>query len=110
MKTLTTEQLEHWREQRASFSLINVLPRAQYKKAHIPGSVNIPLEGEDFAERVEQAVGGSDKKVVVYCASSECNASEKAAQALDQAGFTSVYDYEGGTKAWQEADQEIIGV
>ena len=51
---------------------------------------------------VEQEAGGKDKSVVVYCASSHCNSSEKAAKKLEEAGFTAVSRYTGGAAAWQE--------
>ncbi len=35
--------------------------------------------------------------------SHSCKSSTQAAQKLEAAGFSNVYDYEGGAKAWQEA-------
>ena len=60
------------------------------------------LRFSDFASRVEQEAGGKNKPVVVYCASSHCNSSEKAAEKLEVAGFTAVSRYTGGAAAWQE--------
>jgi hydroxymethylpyrimidine pyrophosphatase-like HAD family hydrolase/rhodanese-related sulfurtransferase len=72
----------------------------------IPGAINIPLQSEDFAARVEQEAGGKDKPVVVYCANDQCNSSEKAAEKLESLGFTDVRRYTGGAAAWQnEAGQ-----
>jgi rhodanese-related sulfurtransferase len=42
----------------------------------------------------------------VYCASIDCHSSTDAAKKLDQAGFTNVYDYRGGAKAWHQDDAE----
>jgi rhodanese-related sulfurtransferase len=35
--------------------------------------------------------------------------SSQAARKLEEAGFTNVHDYEGGTKAWQEAGLPVEG-
>jgi len=109
MKTLTTGQLDELREKQKDLALINVLSEEDFQKAHIPGSENIPLQSADFIRQVEHRMGGKDKPVVVYCASTQCDASPKAAQKLEEAGFTDVYDYEGGTQAWREAGREVRG-
>lgn len=109
MQTLTTEQVKQIKEGNQDFTLINVLPEQKFQAAHIPGSLNIPVGEQDFVNKVEEAAGGKDRKVVVYCASPECDASPKAARQLDEAGFTNVYDYEGGTSAWREANLPVDG-
>ncbi len=77
-----------------------------FEKTKIPGAVSIPLESGDFVARVEQQAGGKHKSVVVYCASLQCNSSEKAAKKLEDVGFTSVSRYAGGAAAWQKEAQE----
>ena len=103
MQTLSkTELNEMNHREKDDFVLINVLPRDAFREKHIRTSINIPIEGEDFDETVRKVAGGKDRKVVVYCASFDCDASEKAAKRLEQAGFEQVYDYEGGTRDWFE--------
>lgn len=107
MKTLTREQLKEMLDKQEDFELINVLSEESFQKAHIPGSYNIPVADEDFVQKVEQEAGDKDKKIVVYCASFECNASPNAANKLEQASFTHVFDYEGGMKDWQEGGYTV---
>lgn len=109
MQSLTTDQLKQMMDSGEDFELINVLSAESHQKAHIPGSVNIPAQEINFEERVEQQAGGKDKKVVVYCASQDCDASPKAGHKLEKAGFENVYDYEGGVKSWQKEGNEIEG-
>jgi rhodanese-related sulfurtransferase len=56
------ELLKLMAEKPADFLLVDVRPAEEYKKAHIPGAINI-LD-EKVAEHVEQLKG---KKVVFYC-------------------------------------------
>lgn len=84
------------------FVLINVLPRDAFNAQHIRTSINIPLEEEDFTQKVEAVAGSKERKIVVYCASFDCDASSQAANHLEAAGFTQVYDYEGGMQDWRE--------
>jgi len=101
MRTIERTDLERMNETRKEdFILVNVLPREMFNKEHIRTSVNVPLASGDFLKTIETVAGGKDREVVVYCASFDCDASEKAAKKLDAAGFKHVYDYEGGTRDW----------
>lgn len=100
MKTIEYSQLKQL--QQKSVAIVNVLSSEAFQRAHIPGSVNISHEDIRFAEQVENALGGKNVPVVLYCASYACDASRKAARKLDQEGFTDIMCYEGGMKEWQE--------
>lgn len=89
--------------------VINVLDSKHFESKHIPRSINIPLESDDFVRRVEEEVGGKSDPVIVYCASADCDASEKAAEKLEQAGFRDVQDFAAGMEGWEEAGYEVDG-
>jgi len=108
MKSLTTEELKTLQNKGERLTLINTLDEESFEKTKIPGSLNVPLEASDFEKRVEQAIGGKNQPVVVYCASAECPSSDKAAKQLDEAGFTAVYDFEGGAKEWQKEGGQLV--
>ena len=103
MKSISRQQLETMNEEaKEDFVLANVLSPDAFNKQHIRSSINVPHEDPDFTEVMEKVAGGKSRKIVVYCASFDCDASEKAARKLDEAGFRNVLDYEGGTKDWLE--------
>jgi len=108
MQTLSTKKLKEMKEQQTDFLLVNTLSEENFTAAHIPDSVNVPQQDSAFVSRVEQMAGGKEKPVVVYCASEQCQSSPEAAKKLDEAGFTNVYDYLGGAKAWQEAGEPLV--
>jgi rhodanese-related sulfurtransferase len=107
MKTITTDGLKALQSQNGDLTLVNTLSAEAFGNTKIPGAVNVPLSDRDFAAHVEQIAGGKDKPVVVYCANQECDASEKAAQKLEAAGFTTVSRYTGGAAAWQKEAGEV---
>lgn len=109
MRTITAEQLEHLRDQHRDVAVINVLDKRHFEEAHIPGSKNIPVDEEGFAERVEREIGNRDRDVVVYCANESCNASPRAAEKLEASGFQRVYDFAGGTEAWRRSGKRVEG-
>lgn len=104
--TLSTEQMESMLEGGEAI-VINVLPAEEYEKAHIPETHNIPVADDDFVDRVLELVGDEDAPVVVYCAGPECDASPDAARELEEAGFSRVFAYEGGMKAWLASGNKI---
>ncbi len=109
MQTLTKQELKRMNDvEEADFVLINVLPLKHFKEQHIRTSINLPYDDENFTAAVEKVAGGKERDIVVYCASFDCDASTKAAEKLEAAGFTSVFDYEGGTKDWFEQKQKEV--
>ena len=44
-----------------------------------------------------------DDHIVVYCSSIDCSTSRQAALMIDEAGFQSIWHFEGGLRAWEEA-------
>lgn len=105
MKTLTTQELTTMIDNRDELFLINTLDEQHFNATHIPNSINVPQSRDDFASKVKRISKDTDRKIVVYCASSNCNSSTKAAKRLNEAGFTDVYDYQGGAEAWRSAGQ-----
>lgn len=100
MKTITRTQVEDKVQQNAA--LIDVLSAEQYQKYHLPDAMNVPL-GESFDAKIVQLVPDRSQPVVVYCYDEECSASPKAAQRMEELGYTDVYDYEAGKADWKAA-------
>jgi len=107
MRTVDTQEFQKLTESDDNVTIVNVLPREKFEERHIPGSVSIPLQEPNFEDRVEEAAGGKSATVVVYCANEDCDASPKAAEKLEEAGFEDVIDFTGGTAAWNEAGLEV---
>ncbi|MEX0654269.1 MAG: rhodanese-like domain-containing protein [Phycisphaeraceae bacterium] len=107
MQTIDARQLEQMKARNEDFLLINVLPEESFREQHIPGSVNIPVNEDDFEERVEQLAGDKERTVVVYCASTECTASPAAANKLEDVGFTHVIDFAGGMQEWEQTNHPV---
>lgn len=108
-KTLTTisaEDLKAALESERPPILINTLPRAAHEAKHIPGSINVPV---DDIDQVDTLVPNKDEQIVVYCANADCEASPKAAQKLEERGYTNVVDFEDGYAGWRQAGYPLVG-
>ena len=107
MNTLTVDEVRQMQDRHEDFLLINTLDEEHFPDTQIPGSINIPQSRDDFVQRVEQEAGTTNQKIVVYCASTECSSSPKAAKKLEEAGFSNVFDFEAGAKGWEAAGQPL---
>lgn len=103
MKKINFDQLTRIQKESPNLPIINVLSEQDFNNDHITGSQNVPFKDNDkFVQQVEKIIGGKTKPVILYCASSTCDASKNAAQKLESSGFTDVTVYEGGVKEWSE--------
>lgn len=74
--------------------LIDVRTKQEFKGGHLPNAINIPMD--EINARVDEIP--KDKTVVLVCASG--NRSGMVAGALTKAGYTNIYNLEGGTMTW----------
>lgn len=105
MQIVTREQVKEMMDQ-PDVIVVEVLPAESFHEFHIPGAINIPYT-ESFKEQVQQIIPDKQQKVVVYCANAQCQASPKAAQAMEELGYRNVFDYEMGKADWKEAHMPI---
>ena len=79
---------------------IDARPSADYAKAHIPGA--LPLNEDEWSRLVPEVLNrwSPRRTVVVYCNSETCDASERVARRLREAGISPVFTLHGGWEAW----------
>jgi len=91
---------------RDDLTVVEVLDEKSFRKFHLPGARNVPLD-DNFAENSRQVAPDRKAPVLVYCMDTECGASARAAQLLEELGYSEVYDYEAGKVDWKEAGLPI---
>jgi len=106
LTTISADDLKDALEGERPPVVINTLPQEVHVAKHIPGSINVPV---DDIERVETLVPNKDEPIVVYCANADCTASLKAAQALEERGYTNVIDFEDGYAGWRRGGYPLVG-
>jgi len=106
VKTITRAELIELIGSKTKFKLVDVLDKEHYGKEHIKNAISL-----SFNEIEEDAKNLLDKKekIVVYCASFECQASTKAAQKLQALGYENVLVYKGGLKDYKDAGFALAG-
>ena len=83
--------------------ILDVRTPLEYEMSHIKGSVNVDVQDESFADRVEAL--DPDKTYIVHCTKNPAGGrSSRALETLQSLGFKRLYSLQGGYVAWQEAD------
>ncbi len=81
--------------------LVEALPRAAFRRLHLPNAVNLPKgEVEALAPTL---LPDRDGEIVVYCGSWLCRSSDRVAVKLRRLGYTRVRVYRGGKADWRRA-------
>ena len=75
----------------------------EYDAGHVPGAIQLNLEGWDrlFPRFLDQ--WSPEQKIVVYCSSRSCEKSHEVAARLEQSGVSPVYILKGGWEEWKAA-------
>ncbi len=83
--------------------LIDVRSKAEFTSGHIKNAKNIVYQGENWDQQVASL--DKDKPVYVYCAKGVRSA--KCASLLEEAGFTKIFDLNGGVTKWINEGKEV---
>ena len=81
--------------------IVEALPEKYYRKAHLPGAVNLPHD--QVRERAARVLPDKEAFIVVYCANTPCENSRIAAETLASLGYTNVAEYVEGKQDWIDA-------
>lgn len=100
VKFICLEKLLEMKANDEKIKIVEVLSDENYKKGHIPGAINMPLD------KIEGSGSNQLKKndkIIVYCASYECMGSTQAAKKLLNMGYKNTLDFKAGKKGWIDA-------
>ena len=83
--------------------VLDVRSPEEFAAGHLPGAVNINVEDSGFADAIAALEKGAT--YAVYCQSGR--RSGIATSQMEQAGFTSLFDLQGGVQSWQQVGGEL---
>ncbi len=89
----------------AGAQLLDVRTKEEWNAGHLKGAKLATVTEEGFLAKAKAALD-PEKPVLVYCRSGK--RSEKAAKELRKAGFSPVYELQGGIVAWEKAGKPVV--
>jgi rhodanese-related sulfurtransferase len=101
-KTISVSDARALMESSSNVLVVDVRSPQEYAQGHLYGAINIPLS--DLPLRI----GGLEKNrpILVYCRTGHRSA--QASSILVNAGFTQIYNLEGGITAWINAGYPTV--
>jgi rhodanese-related sulfurtransferase len=78
-------------------TIIDVRTPEEYKKAHILGSINIPVD--EIVKKIPARVADKQQKIYVYCLSG--SRSVFAVSMMVKLGYTNIFNVTSGLLAWR---------
>ncbi len=79
--------------------ILDVREDSEWQAQHIPGAIHIPLG--QLSERLSELKQYKDSPIIAQCRSGRRSA--QASDVLKSAGFSKVYNLDGGLIAWDKA-------
>ena len=95
---------EEFNKNLGDIQLVDVRTPKEFSEGHLKNAVNIDFFDASFMEDMGKL--DKNKELYIYCRSG--NRSGKASKKLKAAGFTKVYDLEGGIIKWNKNNFEVI--
>ena len=101
-KNVSVEEFDKLRANKQN-RLLDVRTPSEFAGGHIPGAINIDINGPDF----EKKVAGLDKKATYLMNCAGGGRSARACGKMSQLNFSTLYNLEGGFRAWEKAGKPV---
>jgi rhodanese-related sulfurtransferase len=103
--TISRDQIKAKLDSGEPITLVEALPIQYFNKQHLPGAINLPHD--EVEDRAAALLPDRDAPIVVYCASTDCQNSAIARDALERLGYTHVLEYVEGKQDWLDAGYPV---
>ncbi len=103
VKVLPPKAFQQELESATAKQLIDVRTPQEFQSGHIAMAKNINIYDADFKAQLEKL--NREQPVYVYCKVG--GRSAKAAETLQELGFSHIYDLEGGMMAWESSNLPV---
>jgi len=107
MRLITREELRDKLIMGEKVRLVEALPEKYWRDSHLPGALQ--MDYTEVADKAHDLLPDKGATIVVYCASTECQNSSKAARTLEDLGYINVHEYAEGKQHWLEAELPVVG-
>lgn len=103
VELITVEEMDSLLDM-GKVQLIDVRTPKEYNEGHIEGAMNIDFRDENFKDLIAKA--DKSKPIAVYCGRG--GRSGKCSAYMKKAGFTKIYDLDGGITEWKFKGKKVV--
>jgi len=103
VELITVEEMDSLLEME-KVQLVDVRTPQEYAEGHIEGAINIDFSDENFEALISEV--DKSKPVAVYCGRG--GRSGKCSAYMQKAGFTKIYDLDGGITEWKYKGKTLV--
>ncbi|WP_299213676.1 rhodanese-like domain-containing protein [uncultured Aquimarina sp.] len=103
VELITVEEMDSLLEME-KVQLVDVRTPKEYAEGHIEGAINIDFSDENFETLISEV--DKSKPVAVYCGRG--GRSGKCSAYMKKAGFTKIYDLDGGITEWKYKGKVLV--
>ncbi len=103
VELITVEEMDSLLKM-GNVQLIDVRTPQEYANGYIEGAINIDFRDENFESLIAKV--DKSKPVAVYCGRG--GRSGKCSAYMKKAGFTKIYDLDGGITEWKYKGRKVI--
>jgi len=107
IQMITLDEVRFYLDQQKGTVMVDARAPEEYGLGHIPGSLNVPLEGFDAAFQKEAIGLKKASMVIVYCSGGSCNTSHEVANLLQKKGVKKLAIFTDGLPGWMKAKLPI---
>ena len=101
-KRIDVQQFDKMRHDKGTV-VLDVRTKQEYEQGHVPDSTNIDINDPQFRKKIGEL--DHSKTYLVHCASGV--RSDRAVRMMSSMGFSNLFDFHGGFKAWKQAGKPI---
>lgn len=95
---IRTNRLKRWYDRNIEMNVVDSRSEKYFSGIVLPNAIWLPFDASK--SEVKRALPSKDAVIVVYCLDSDCPMSAWMAERLVDEGYTEVYKYTEGLKAW----------
>ncbi|KAA1245822.1 rhodanese-like domain-containing protein [Aquimarina sp. RZ0] len=103
VQLITVEEMDKLLELE-KVQLVDVRTPKEFANGHIDGAININFYDENFETLISTI--DKSKPIAVYCGRG--GRSAKCSAYMEKAGFTKIYDLDGGLTEWKYKGKEVV--
>ncbi len=89
--------------------ILDARPEEEFREGRLPGAMSVPYNEIESAFEQVQLFFTPETEIITYCSGQACDDSFMLSRFLQEQGYTNVFIYAGGFKAWEDADLPVEG-